>query len=74
MILVKSLGVGMALAVLMDATLVRGLLVPATMRLLGRWNWWWPFARQGTTTPDANTPADTALETSAPILQRSAPV
>jgi RND superfamily putative drug exporter len=45
MILVKSLGVGMALAVLMDASLVRGLLVPATMRLLGRWNWWWPFAR-----------------------------
>jgi RND superfamily putative drug exporter len=26
----------------MDATLVRGLLVPATMRLLGRWNWWAP--------------------------------
>jgi RND superfamily putative drug exporter len=46
MILVKALGVGMALAVLMDATLVRGLLVPATMRLLGDWNWWWPFARR----------------------------
>ncbi|MBA3823757.1 MAG: MMPL family transporter [Ktedonobacterales bacterium] len=44
-ILVKSLGVGMALAVLMDATLVRGLLVPATMRLLGKWNWWWPFGK-----------------------------
>jgi RND superfamily putative drug exporter len=33
----------MALAVLIDATLVRGLLVPATMRLLGSWNWWMPF-------------------------------
>jgi putative drug exporter of the RND superfamily len=43
MILVKAVGVGMALAVLIDATLVRGLLVPATMRLLGPWNWWLPF-------------------------------
>src|SRR2546423_5906582 len=43
MILVKALGLGMALAVLIDATLVRGLLVPATMRLLGKWNWWLPF-------------------------------
>ncbi len=37
---VKQLGVGMAIAVAIDATVVRGLLVPATMRLLGRWNWW----------------------------------
>ncbi|HEV2237351.1 MAG TPA: MMPL family transporter, partial [Ktedonobacterales bacterium] len=44
MIIVKALGVGMALAVLLDATLVRGLLVPATMRLLGAANWWWPAA------------------------------
>jgi RND superfamily putative drug exporter len=43
MILVKALGLGMALAVLIDATLVRGLLVPSTMRLLGDWNWWLPF-------------------------------
>jgi RND superfamily putative drug exporter len=43
MILVKALGLGMALAVILDATLVRGLLVPATMRLLGDWNWWLPF-------------------------------
>ncbi len=43
MILVKALGLGMALAVVLDATLVRGLLVPATMRLLGNWNWWLPF-------------------------------
>ena len=44
MILVKALGLGMSLAVLVDATLVRGLLVPATMRLLGQFNWWLPFA------------------------------
>src|SRR3989440_1228458 len=44
MILVKALGLGMALAVVIDATLVRGLLVPATMRLLGDLNWCLPFA------------------------------
>jgi putative drug exporter of the RND superfamily len=43
MVIVKALGVGMALAVLLDATLIRGLLVPATMRLLGNVNWWWPW-------------------------------
>ena len=39
---IKLFGVGMALAVLMDATLVRGILVPAFMRLAGRANWWAP--------------------------------
>ncbi len=39
---VKMLGVGLTIAVLMDATLVRALLVPATMRLLGKLNWWAP--------------------------------
>jgi RND superfamily putative drug exporter len=41
-ITIKSIGVGMALAVALDATIVRVLLVPATMRLLGAWNWWAP--------------------------------
>jgi RND superfamily putative drug exporter len=41
-VLIKALGLGMALAVALDATVVRALLVPATMRLLGRWNWWIP--------------------------------
>ncbi len=45
-VLIKALGVGMALAIALDATVVRALLVPATMRLLGRWNWWVP-ARLG---------------------------
>ncbi len=35
-------GVGLAVAVIVDATIVRAFLVPATMRLLGRWNWWAP--------------------------------
>jgi RND superfamily putative drug exporter len=38
----KLIGVGMMTAIVVDATLVRALLVPATMRLLGRWNWWVP--------------------------------
>ena len=39
---IKSIGVGMAIAVAVDATIIRVLLVPATMRLMGRWNWWAP--------------------------------
>jgi len=39
---IKLLGVGLALAVVMDATLIRGTLVPAFMRLAGRANWWAP--------------------------------
>jgi putative drug exporter of the RND superfamily len=35
-------GTGLALAVVMDATVVRGILVPSFMRLAGRWNWWAP--------------------------------
>jgi RND superfamily putative drug exporter len=41
-VLIKALGLGIAIAVGLDATVVRALLVPATMRLLGRWNWWIP--------------------------------
>ncbi|MGL5828443.1 MAG: MMPL family transporter, partial [Angustibacter sp.] len=39
---IKQLGFGVAFAILLDATVVRGLLVPALMRLAGRWNWWAP--------------------------------
>jgi uncharacterized membrane protein YdfJ with MMPL/SSD domain len=41
-IFIKMLGIGMALAVLIDATIVRAFLVPSLMALLGRWNWWAP--------------------------------
>ena len=41
-VIMKMIGVGMLVAVLIDATVVRALLVPATMRLLGRANWWAP--------------------------------
>jgi RND superfamily putative drug exporter len=39
---IKMMGIGMAAAVAVDATIVRGLLVPSTMTLLGAWNWWLP--------------------------------
>jgi RND superfamily putative drug exporter len=39
---IKQIGVGLGLAVILDATIVRMLLVPATMRLMGRYNWWAP--------------------------------
>ena len=38
----KQMGVGLAAAVLIDATIIRGVLLPATMKLLGDWNWWLP--------------------------------
>jgi RND superfamily putative drug exporter len=41
-VVTKMIGIGMALGIALDATAVRALLVPATMRLLGRWNWWAP--------------------------------
>ena len=40
---IKSLGVGLGIAVLIDATVIRMLLLPATMQLMGHWNWWSPF-------------------------------
>jgi uncharacterized membrane protein YdfJ with MMPL/SSD domain len=39
---VKEIGVGLAVAIFLDATLVRLVLVPATMELMGKWNWWLP--------------------------------
>ena len=38
----KEMGVGLAAAILIDATIIRGVLLPATMKLLGDWNWYLP--------------------------------
>ena len=65
---IEQVGLGLTVAVLIDATVVRCLLVPATMTLLGRWNWWAPAplkrlhdrfglretAARARRTPDAN--------------------
>ncbi|HYT78949.1 MAG TPA: MMPL family transporter [Actinomycetota bacterium] len=42
MLPIKELGFGLAAAVLLDATIIRVIMVPATMRLMGKWNWWLP--------------------------------
>jgi len=60
---IKLIGIGMIVAIVVDATLVRALLVPATMRLLGRWNWWAPgplgrvYRRYGLKETEAPEPA-----------------
>jgi RND superfamily putative drug exporter len=57
-VFLKMVGIGMLVAVLLDATVVRALLVPATMRLLGTANWWAPapmqrwWARHGMQEPE----------------------
>ncbi|WP_416498905.1 MULTISPECIES: MMPL family transporter [unclassified Actinomadura] len=52
---VAMIGVGLTVAIVVDATVVRLLLVPAVMRLAGRWNWWFPGPRRATgpASPDA---------------------
>jgi RND superfamily putative drug exporter len=82
LIIIKSLGVGMAIAVLIDATIIRVLLVPATMRLLGRRAWWAPpqlaslSSRLGfnhvATEYECDSPAVAAAAPSAPAKPASA--
>jgi RND superfamily putative drug exporter len=40
--ILKQFGVGLAVAIFVDATVVRMILVPAVMELMGEWNWWFP--------------------------------
>jgi trehalose monomycolate/heme transporter len=69
---IKLMGVGMIVALIVDASIVRVLLVPATMRLLGRANWWAPrplrrlYARYGIRETDADSPAKERLASSVP--------
>ena len=63
-VFMKAMGLGLLLSVLVDATLVRMLLVPASLRLLGRLNWWAPrpllalYQRFNLHELDAEPPAD----------------
>jgi len=50
-LMVQFLGFGLAVAVLLDATVIRMVLVPAFMHIAGRWNWW-PGVRQAPATED----------------------
>ena len=65
-VLIKALGLGMALAVALDATVVRALLVPATMRLLGEWNWWAGRARGSARVPAIGEPRRRSGDAAAP--------
>jgi RND superfamily putative drug exporter len=68
-ILLKEIGIGLAIAVCIDATLVRLFLVPATMCLLGNWNWWapqplravWRFVGLGETATSRKTHGEVSL-------------
>jgi uncharacterized membrane protein YdfJ with MMPL/SSD domain len=55
----KQAGIGLAAAVLLDSTIVRGILLPASMKLLGEWNWYLPRWLEwlpGTRSLDPRTP------------------
>jgi RND superfamily putative drug exporter len=60
----KELGLGLAVAVLIDATIIRGVLLPASMKLLGEHNWWLPRSLSWLPTISA--------EGSAPVLRPTA--
>jgi uncharacterized membrane protein YdfJ with MMPL/SSD domain len=66
LVIIKQLGFGLAVAVLLDATIVRSVLLPATMRLLGEWNWWLPrflqWLPEVTIEGDIDAPPDGAVE------------
>ena len=70
---IKLLGVGMIVALILDATLVRMLLVPATMRLVGDANWWAPaplrrfYARHGIREDDGPAPGAAARPVPEPV-------
>jgi uncharacterized membrane protein YdfJ with MMPL/SSD domain len=75
LVIIKQLGFGLAVAVLLDATIVRSVLLPSTMRLLGEWNWWLPWFLQWlpnvTIEGDVDVPPDGAAE--APAAQAGMP-
>jgi uncharacterized membrane protein YdfJ with MMPL/SSD domain len=73
--IIKQLGFGLAVAVLIDATIVRSVLLPATMRLLGEWNWWLPrwlgWLPRVTIEGDVDEVPDAAADGSAPGVRGS---
>ncbi len=77
-VMIKIIGVGMAAAILIDVTLVRLLVVPATMALLGRANWWFPAVLRRTRpepaiAPTCIQPARTTARTTAFVNPTSRP-
>lgn len=64
---IKVFGVGLAVAVAVDATVVRTVLGPAVMVLTGRWTWWWPGTRTAQVPPDHHDEATPVGETGARV-------
>jgi uncharacterized membrane protein YdfJ with MMPL/SSD domain len=58
---IKEIGLGLAVAIALDATVVRLVLVPATMQLMGSWNWWMP-GWLGRVLPEVDFESDHAVE------------
>ena len=71
-LVLKMMGVGLAAAILVDATVVRMVLVPASMALLGRWNWWLP-AWLDRLLPHLDVDADLEPEAAVPALPTPRP-
>jgi RND superfamily putative drug exporter len=65
---IKQLGVGLAVAVLIDATLIRGVLLPAAMKLLGEWNWYLPRWLEWMPRIDAEPKLDEDIPETPPVL------
>jgi len=65
----RQLGLGVAIAILIDVTVVRCVLIPASVVLLGRWNWWFPYSgadieERRRASPRTSTPANAAIRVS----------
>jgi uncharacterized membrane protein YdfJ with MMPL/SSD domain len=76
----KELGLGLAVAVLIDATIIRGVLLPASMKLLGDWNWylpswleWLPRVHEPETAPPPLPDLDLDLEPEEPAAEDKPP-
>jgi uncharacterized membrane protein YdfJ with MMPL/SSD domain len=61
LVFIKELGLGTALAVLIDASVIRGLLVPSLMEILGKWNWWAPGLLQRLRARTSGAPPEPAV-------------
>jgi uncharacterized membrane protein YdfJ with MMPL/SSD domain len=66
LLIFKQLGIGLAVAVLIDATIIRGVLLPATMKLLGDWNWYLPRWLEWLPRVTAEAPASTPVRAPQP--------
>ena len=69
----KMMGVGLAVAVLLDATVIRGVLLPASMKLLGDWNWYLPGWLQWLPRVGAERDEPSAVEFGEPVVGTASP-